>query len=128
MSEEPAETLAWDALTQSTSYRTPSGSINMVDPTAAGLAISKEQHQVSRTPTLDCNHQSCPSSFMLLPLPTWSQECLPYLFQDDVEDASLEDVSTQSSSQNYTPSQDGLPRNIDLEMMADGPERAFNTQ
>lgn len=99
MSEEPAETLAWDAFTQITSYRriygTPSGSINMVDPTAAGLAISKEKHQMSRTPTLDCNHHSCPRSFMLLPIPTWSQECLPYLFQDNVEDASLEDVSTQ---------------------------------
>ena len=74
MSEEPAETLAWDAFTQSTSYRriygTPSGSINMVDPTAAGLAISKEQHQVSRTPKLDCYQHSCLSSFMLLPIPT----------------------------------------------------------
>ena len=65
---------------------------------------------------------------MLLPIPTWSQESSPYLFQDDVEDASLEDVNTQSPSQNYEQDHDCLPRNHHLEMMADGTERAFSTQ
>lgn len=100
----------------------------MVDPTAAGLAISRSNTtcHVRRIWTATSIPVQAPSCFCLYPLGL--KKSLPWLFQDDVEDASLEDVNTQSPSQNYEQGHDCLPRNPYLEMITDGTERAFNTQ